>query len=120
MKAIAAIAFLASAFATVAPSAADKLPVTTSKDAVIHYVSPFQTPVGYIYGMSAVDSLPLVLDQRSSTRVASGLRTVWYSCPNELAMAGGSRLSFDFKAGGTYELVCHAGQRAEIRTAEEC
>jgi hypothetical protein len=106
-----------SVLAATAPNTSTSQPTTQSSDALLQYVAPFQALAGISYGMTAVDSQPLILDQKVTTRVASGLRTVWYSCPNEAQMSGGSRLSFNFKAGQAYELVCRDGQQAEIRTA---
>lgn len=106
-----------SALASTAPSTSTSQPTTQSQDALLQYVAPFQALTGISHGMTAVDSQPLILDQRAATRVTSGLRTVWYFCPNESRMTGGSRLSFNFKAGQRYELVCRDGQQAEIRAA---
>jgi hypothetical protein len=107
-----------SVLAAASPAIASSEPTPQAKDAVLQYVAPFQVLTGVSYGMSAVDSRPLFLDQRASTHVASGLRTVWYSCPNEAPASGGSRLSFEFEPGRVYELVCRAGQQAEIRAAD--
>ena len=106
-----------SALAATTPGTSTSQPTTQSKDASLQYVAPFQLLAGISYGMTAVDSQSLILDQRVTTRVASGLRTVSYSCPNESQKPGGSRLSFNFKAGQAYELVCREGQQAEIRAA---
>lgn len=108
---------VASALATTTPSTSASQTTAQAEVALLQYVAPVQSLAGISYGMTAVDSQPLILDQRATTRVASGLRTVWYSCPNESKMTGGSRLSFNFKAGEVYELVCRDGQQAEIRAA---
>jgi hypothetical protein len=108
---------VASALAATTPGTSTRQPTTQPKEAVLQYVAPFQSLAGISYGMTAVDNQALILDQRTTARVASGLRTVSYSCPNESSMAGGSRLSFNFKAGQMYELVCREGQPAEIRAA---
>ena len=108
---------VASALAATAPSTSTSQPTTQSQEALLQYVAPFQALAGISYGMTAVDSQPLILDQKVTARVASGLRTVWYSCPNQSQMTGGSHLSFNFKAGQMYELVCRDGQQAEIRAA---
>lgn len=98
------------------PGTASSKPPRQAQDALLVYVAPLSSLAGISHGMTAVDAKPLFLDQRVNTKVASGVRTVWYSCPNEPAMQGGSHLSFDFKADQVYELVCRAGQQAEIRT----
>ena len=113
-------AFLISALAGASPNATPAQVAPPPNDAVLGYVAPFQLLATISYGMTAVDSRPLVLDQRVEARVASGLRTVWYSCPNESPMTGRSGVTFDFKAGERYELVCRAGHQAEIRPAERC
>lgn len=105
-----------SALAATAPSPSSTLPAPP-KDASLLYVAQFQPLAGISYGMTAVDGRPLILDQRVIARVAPGLRTVWYSCPNGSKGTGGSRLSFNFKAGQAYELACREGQQAEIRVA---
>ena len=92
-------------------------PTTQPEEAVLQYVAPFQALAGISYGMTAVDNRALILDQRTTARVASGLRTVSFSCPNASSLAGGSQLRFNFKAGQAYELVCREGQPAEIRAA---
>lgn len=106
-----------SALAATAPSTAPGQPAIQPDEALLQYVAPFQPLAGIAYGMTAVDDQTLILNQRVDTRVASGLRTVWYTCPSESLQTSSSRLSFDFKAGQVYELVCRAGQQAEIRAA---
>jgi hypothetical protein len=106
-----------SAFAAITPGTATSQPTTQPEEAVLQYVAPFQALAGISYGMTAVDNRALILDQRTTARVASGLRTVSFSCPNASSLAGGSQLRFNFKAGQAYELVCREGQPAEIRAA---
>ena len=120
MSTVVAIALLTSALATAAPNASVSRPATQTQDASLSYVSESLLPVGIFYGMTAVDNRPLILDQRENARITSGLRTIFYACPNEPRSAASSRLSFNFQAGQTYELVCRAGQPAEIRAAERC
>jgi len=106
-----------SVLAATAPSTSASQTTTQSEDAVLQYVAPLNPLIGISYGITSVDRHTLFLDQRVNTRVASGLRSVEYSCPNEPGVARGSRLSFNFKAGQIYELVCRDGQQAEIRAA---
>ena len=104
-----------SALAATAPGTATGQPATQPGEARLQYVAPFQPLAGISYGMTAVDGQPLILGQRVGTQVASGFRTVWYSCPDD--PQGSNSQGFDFKAGQTYELVCRDGQQAEIREA---
>jgi len=103
-----------SAITATAPGPSVAQPAPQPRNAVLQYVAPFQALAGISYGLTAVDGQPLILDQRVTTHVDPGVRTVWYSCPNA---SGGSRLSFDFQAGQIYELVCREGHPAEIRAA---
>ena len=89
-----------------------------SQDATLSFVASGSPLVGISFGMSAVDGRTLVLDQRTSTQLAAGRRTIWYSCPNEAGMQGA--LSFDFEPGTRYELACRNGLPAQIRAAEGC
>ena len=75
---------------------------------------PFVSPSA---GIDGIDSQRTVYGERLSADLSSGRRTVWYTCPDQPAMEGGSRMTFDFEAGEVYELVCHAGGGAEIRPA---
>lgn len=93
---------------------------TQHQDALLRFVSKDSTLIGVSFGLSAVDGQVLLFDQRSSTHVASGLRTISYTCLDESQMAGSSRVTFDFVPGQKYELVCRSGQSALIRPAEEC
>ena len=93
---------------------------TQPLDASLSFVSKDTPLIGVSFGLNAVDGQVLLLDQRSSTHVASGLRTISYTCLNEPQMAGSSRVIFDFVPGEKYELVCRSGQSAFIRPAEEC
>ena len=111
---------VASALAATAAGTPPAEPAAPSDDAVLRFVAPFHALAGISHGMTAVDGRPLILDQRATTRVASGLRTVWYSCPDESQATGVSSLSFDFKAGQAYELVCRAGKPAQILAADGC
>ena len=120
MGTVVAIALLTSALAATAPGAAIDRPAAPARDASLRFVSQSALPVEIFQGLTAVDKRSLILDQRASTRIASGTRTVFYICPDQPQPAGGSRLSFDFQAGQAYELVCRAGQQAEIRPAQNC
>lgn len=110
---LAASALLASAAASAAGPEAPQ-------PATLTFVAPYSALVGNAFGIDAIDSLPLVMDQRHEMQLESGLRTVWYSCPGEAAPQYGSRTSFAFEAGKMYELVCRAGQEATIREADNC
>jgi len=90
------------------------------QDATLRFVASDSALVGISFGMSAVDGRTLLLDQRTSTHLAAGRRTIWYSCPNEAGMQEGSALSFDFVPGKRYELACRSGLPAQIREAEDC
>lgn len=120
MSTVAAIALLLSSLGAAPPSASMGQPAPQAKQASLHYVSGHVIPVGISYGITAVDGQAPILDERASARIASGLRTVGYYCPNESQPAGGARLSFNFQAGQAYELVCRAGRQAEIRALEAC
>ena len=89
------------------------------KDATLRFVSSEAALVGISFGMNAVDDRALLLDQRTSTHLAAGRRTIWFSCPNEPALKDGSRISFDFEPGKRYALSCGSGQ-AQIREDENC
>lgn len=110
---LAASALLASAAASAAGPEAPQ-------PATLTFVAPYSALVGNAFGMDAIDSLPLVMDQRHEMKLESGLRTVWYSCPGEAGPKDGSRMSFAFEAGKMYELVCRTGQEAAIREADNC
>ncbi len=108
-------ALLASTLAVATPAASTSPSELQLQDASLRYVSPSAVFLGFSYGITSVDNQTLILDQRVNAPVASGYRTVSYSCPNE---SGISQLGFNFEAGRSYELVCRAGQQAEIRTAD--
>lgn len=115
MSAIMITAFLASAVAAAAPPPAPGPSEPQLQNASLHYV-PLLASTGHtVEGIMSVDDQTLGVGQRINADVASGFRTVAYHCPNE---AGISHLSFDFKSGQTYELVCRMGQQAEIRATE--
>ena len=119
MSTVVAIALLASALSTAAPDAPVGQATAQARDASLSYVSESLLPEIF-NGITAVDNRSLIFEQRTNTRVTSGLRTVSYICPNESGSAGGSRISFYFQAGQAYELVCRAGQKAQIRAAQRC
>ena len=100
--------------ATSAAPAADRDVVTLA------FVAKDQPLSGIAYGIDAVDGQRSAYGQKVSVRLLAGRRTVWYSCPGEAAPAGGSRMSFDFEARGSYELSCRSGQEAIIRRTEGC
>ena len=110
---LAASTFLASALLVSSLASA-------AEPATLHFVSPESELVGNTFGMDAIDARALVLDERDSTPLEAGMRTVWYSCPGETAAAGASRMSFAFEAGKRYELVCRAGREATIVEADGC
>jgi hypothetical protein len=118
MGTIVAAALLASALAAASPGPAISEPATQARGASLRFVSGSLLPVEIFQGLNAVDNQQLILAGRTSTRVAAGVRTVFYTCPNQPQPAGGARLSFDFQADRAYELVCRAGQPAEIRAAD--
>ncbi|MGH8030117.1 MAG: hypothetical protein ACREO3_09295 [Arenimonas sp.] len=89
------------------------------QEATLRFVSSEVALVGISFGLDAVDQRALLLDQRTSTQLAAGRRTIWFTCPNEPATRDGSRLTFDFVPGKSYELSCGSGQ-AQIRIAEGC
>ena len=90
------------------------------QQASLSFVSQDQILAGITYGIDAIDAQPQVFGRRLSANVSAGQKTIWYSCPNEPQVAGGSRITFDFKAGSRYELVCRSGKDAEIRSSDEC
>ena len=73
---------------------------------------------GAAIGIDGIDSQRMVYGARLSVDLAPGRHTVWYTCPDEPAMEGGARLTFDFEPGEGYTLVCRAGAEAEIRPAD--
>jgi hypothetical protein len=94
-------------------SAMSAAPAHPAPDALIQFDS--DSPLrGISYGIEAVDGQRLLFGQRTQARVAPGLRTIWYSCPNEPQLSGGNRLSFDFKPDQVYALQCRAGQPVAI------
>jgi hypothetical protein len=92
----------------------------SSEQASLSFASEDQVLAGIAYGIDAIDAMPSILGQRLSASIPAGQRTVWYSCPNEPRMTGGSRITFDFDAGHRYQLVCRPGRGAEIRPSDEC
>lgn len=101
--------------AALSGSAAATTTKSVAKPVSLNFVAPFNALSGISYGIDAVDAQRKVLGDRRTTTVASGVHTVWYSCPNEVAPRDGARITFDFDEGKVYELVCRAGQDAEIR-----
>ncbi len=91
-----------------------------SEPATLSFLAKDQVLVGTVYGIDAIDAQPRAYGQRLSANISAGRRTVWYSCPNAPQMADGSRLSFDFVAGGRYTLVCQPEKEAVIRSADDC
>lgn len=67
------------------------------------------------YGLIAIDSHRLDPDQKLQAYVAQGRRTVSYACPDVITMDGPARLTYEFVAGATYELVCGKNGAAQIR-----
>lgn len=92
----------------------------SSGPASLSFVSKDKMLVGIVYGISGVDAPSQAYGKLLSTNVSAGHRTVWYSCPNALQSSDGSRITFDFAAGGHYELVCQPLKGAVIRPADEC
>ncbi|MCI4568506.1 hypothetical protein [Lysobacter sp. CFH 32150] len=95
-------------------------PHQSAEPASITFVSEDQTLVGIAYGIDAIDSQPRAFGQRLSANVTAGLKTVWYSCPNDPQMKEGSRITFNFVGGHHYELACRPGKDAVIRPSDEC
>ena len=120
MSTVVAIALLVSSLGATPSNASMSQPAAQATEASLQYVSGHVIPVGFSYGITAVDGQAPRLDERASARIASGLRTVGYYCPNESQAAGGAHLNFNFQAGQAYELVCRAGKQAEIRALEGC
>jgi hypothetical protein len=101
--------------AALAGNAAAGAPNAAAKPATLRFVAGYNALVGISFGIDAVDAERSVLDRRRTATLASGVHTVWYSCPNEAAPRDGAHITFDFAEGKVYELVCRAGQDAEIR-----
>lgn len=91
-----------------------------AEPAVLSFVSGEPVAMSAVHGIDAVDGMPRFLDERRSASVSAGLKTISYSCPGMPQTVGGARISFDFAAGGSYELVCEEGQPAVIRQSENC
>ena len=106
--------------ALLASVSAHAVHMAPAADATLTFVSPEAAFIGNAFGMDAVDDRMLVLDSRSYTKVASGVRTIRYACPDAVASAVGSYLTHDFEAGKHYELVCSAGRQATIRESDSC
>ena len=85
-------------------------------DATLSFVVPTQSLAGTLYGIESIDVTPQTFDKQLKTDLVAGRRTVWYSCPTTPR----STLTYDFSAGGKYELVCSPGQGAEIHRVDEC
>jgi hypothetical protein len=94
--------------------------IPAAPTATLQFVDKDMPLAGISYGIDFIDGNRNAFGQRVSTAVPAGTRTVWYTCPGEAPMSSGSRLSFDFKAGERYELVCRTGQDALIRRADNC
>jgi len=88
--------------------------------ATLKFVSENRILLGTAYGLDAIDARPRGFGQRLSADLTAGQRTVWYSCPNSPQVGGGSRITFNFESGHSYELVCQAGKEAVIRQTDEC
>ena len=102
-----------------APGAINKPEVTTTP-VELKFVSKSSSLLGMLYGLDAIDEKPRLFGQRESATFSAGLRTDWYSCPYQPDMQGGSRITFAFEAGHSYELVCQPGKDAVIRQTDEC
>ena len=89
-----------------------------SADASLRFVAKDQPLAGISFGIDAIDGQRSAYGQKTSARLLAGRRTVWYTCPGQ-ASAGAS-MSFEFEAGGRYELDCGAGPEAVIRRADDC
>ena len=87
-------------------------------DASLRFVAKDQPLAGISFGIDAIDGQRRGYGQKTSARLLAGRRTVWYTCPGQAS--AGARMSFDFEAGGRYELDCSAGPEAVIRRAEDC
>jgi hypothetical protein len=110
---------VASAFAALtAPSSPAEEPAAAT--ASLTFKAKGAALVGTVYGLDAIDDEARVYGQRASAEILAGRRTVSYTCPDAPLGIDGSRLSFDFEAGSHYELVCRAGQQAEIRLVDGC
>jgi len=114
-----ATAIFAAAIAATGANNAPVSPTGEPQDATLHFVSPGAALAGISFGMNSVDGRTLFLDQRTSTHLAGGRQTIWYSCPNEPTLQD-SAVTFDFVPGKRYELVCRSGQAAQVRIAEGC
>jgi len=114
MPVFASFLLLAATTATTVAAAPSPAPA----DAQLAFVARGTPLAGISFGIEAVDGQRSGYGGRMSTRVLAGRRTVWYSCPGQPAMDGGSRMSFDFEAGRRYELACEAGKQAVIRPAD--
>jgi hypothetical protein len=113
MSVLATAAF--AALATIGATGSPSQTAAVSRDATLNFVSSNSVLAGISFGMNAVDGRSLLLDQRTSTRLAAGRRTIWYSCPG----AQGGAISFDFAPETRYELSC-GSLGAQIRVAEGC
>jgi hypothetical protein len=109
--------FLALAAATAATGMDSPDAEAASEQARLVFDTTRQPFAGTAIGIDGIDSERTVYGARMSVDLAPGRRTVWYTCPDEPAMEGGARLTFDFEPGEGYALVCRAGREAEIRPA---
>jgi hypothetical protein len=117
MSMIANAVFAAAALSSLGGMSSTARAAGKAPDATLRFVSANAALAGISFGMNAVDGRSLLLDQRTSTHLAGGRRTIWYSCPNEPMSQG---ITFDFVPGTRYELACRAGQAAQVRVAEDC
>ncbi len=115
-----AISLLASAVLATGGNMIPDPAVNKPQDVSLRIVADGSTLAGISFGLNAVDEQARLFDQKASTRVATGVRTIWYSCPDEPEMAGGTRVTVDFAPDTKYELVCRSGQPAVVRPVDEC
>ena len=114
-----ATAMFAAAIVSAGGTNAPVNPNSDPQGATLRFVSSGAVLAGISFGMNSVDGRMLVLDQRTSTHLAGGRQTIWYSCPNEPTLQDAA-VTFDFVPGKRYELVCRSGQAAQVRIAEGC
>lgn len=114
------VVFAVSAVAATGGQTEPAPPQQSSEVASVTFVSEAQMLTGITYGIDAVDGQPRAFGPRLAVEVAAGLRTVWYSCPDEPQMKDGSRITFNFVGGRQYELACRPGKDAVIRPSDDC
>lgn len=96
------------------------MPPDQRSPARLEFVSEHRVLIGAAYGLDAIDGQPRYFGQRAAAEIPPGQRTILYSCPNAPDTGNASSLTYTFKPGHLYELVCRGGKEAVIRQSDDC